>query len=750
MLCVLELFEQWTYGLLPLTHGGAIHQAILHHGNAMDIRTPVVLFLTLFLGGVTWAGEVRLKSGTVTTSDESTAKFFAALQASAADALHGVATLARYPTNDERKALEGAGFTLLSPLQDASYRVRVDKKRLDITAIRSSPLKPLLAELTAANRLEPGLAAGRYERFSVAIPREGQANYVLNKDGSVNVTVRTYPSVADDLARKVLAAHAPTRLEKQGRDSWIVTIDRNALKRLAGEDIVQWIDNGPPFFMRENNKTRHHTNVDAVQNFMNGAIPPKGLGGRNIQVGIFELGLDRTHPDFSGRVLHDSAFGPDTHATYIAGIVGSSGQMSATSNSCGSGCAFQWRGMAPLAKLIDINRDVPFGPNGASAEVNLRYIDTFGMDLSNHSYGVNHEGVYDNSTHDRDQVIRGDAVFGNRRVPPRLHVYSAGNHASYFGITKQMKNGLVVGSWWVRGMEQAPFIDPDSSRGPAQDGRIKPDIVAPGAFVRSTWCCSNPPELYHTTGGSSAAAAATSGAIALVLEKYAKTFAVNLDTHPPRPSTLRGLMIHTARDRSLASEDSDTPTPTPTPGPDFTIGWGLIDAKAAVSAVARGRIIEGTVAQTCDVVTYTFKMPKGVSGPVRLTLAWDDVAADTDLPDSAPKLVNDLDLVVIDPAGERHWPWQLDQTFFDSSGKQVADGTCSQPLRVRRQFLPGANPTTSMPAAVRGPDHLNNVEVVDINGPLRPGTWTIQVLAFNVPQGPQSYSLIGGRRLTRK
>ena len=38
-------------------------------------------------------------------------------------------------------------------------------------------------------------------------------------------------------------------------------------------------------------------------------------------------------------------------------------------------------------------------------------------------------------------------------------------------------------------------------------------------------------------------------------------------------------------------------------------------------------------------------------------------------------------------------------------------------------------------------DHLNNVEVVD--APFRPGKWQVQVSGFNIPQGPQSFSLVG-------
>src|SRR5262249_27877400 len=150
-----------------------------------------------------------------------------------------------------------------------------------------------------------------------------------------------------------------------------------------------------------------------------------------------------------------------------------------------------------------------------------------------------------------------------------LHVTSAGNLGitynhknapSYFTLNKQLKNALVVGNW--DGIAWQPGIE--SSRGPTRDGRIKPDVMAPGQTIRSTWFCSeedkdarpgrdqckqSPVPLYELDSGTSQAAAATTGALALVLEQYKITYGVNLDERPPLPSTLRALMIHTASNR---------------------------------------------------------------------------------------------------------------------------------------------------------------------------------------------------------
>jgi hypothetical protein len=93
---------------------------------------------------------------------------------------------------------------------------------------------------------------------------------------------------------------------------------------------------------------------------------------------------------------------------------------------------------------------------------------------------------------------------------------------------------------------------------------------------------------------------------------------------------------------------------------------------------------------------------------VRATLVWDDPAAASG---ASRQLVNDLDLVAIDPDGSTHSPWVLDS----------------------------ANPSA---AAALGADHTNNVEQVWVGAPYTAGTWSFRVVGGSVPKGPQTYSLV--------
>ncbi len=699
--------------------------------------------VALVVASFSLQAQIELKSGTVALTPATTNEFFSALEATPDGVLHGLAGFSRHPSRADRKFLEAFGVTVLDPLHRTVYRVRV-RRPADAGALTIGPLKAVFARLRPEDRLEPKLK--------------------LVPDEWIELTVRIHRGVTEAEARTLLGKYQKPleTLQKQSDETWLVLVNSLSLPALGGEDRVLWI-NATPSFFEESDKTRAAIGANAVQNLDPKTGRIRGRGGRGVQVGVFDFGIDETHGDFSPRrvVRNDAAM--NRHATHVAGIIGGNGAMSTRVDSCGidnrdmarsDRSAYQWRGIAPLAELIDIPQMPPRGRNGANAATHRHYIEKHGMDVSNHSYIFNENGTYDNGNLTRDQIIRGDATADGIPVRARLQVTSAGNKGWFFSLSKQLKNALVVGNWDL----ERNRIAGSSSLGPASDGRIKPDVVAPGtSVIASGFCsdtalrcrdpgplCSSAPGLiqrqnhYRSATGSSVSAAVTTGAIALLLEQYAITYKVDLDHRPPLPASVRGVMIHTARDSSAASGG-----PQPAVGPDFVTGWGLIDADAAVKIVKEKRIEEGgAVTGTCEKLQYYFDVKPGAKGPIRVTLAWDDVAADPALPDSAPKLVNDLDLVVIDPQGTSHLPWQLDQRIAYASGSYQ----CGSAISVGRQLTaPPANDGTAVfgPAAAPGRDHLNNVEVVDISGTPTVGTWKVVVTGFNIPQGPQRFSLIG-------
>ena len=151
-----------------------------------------------------------------------------------------------------------------------------------------------------------------------------------------------------------------------------------------------------------------------------------------------------------------------------------------------------------------------------------------------------------------------------------------------------------------------------SSWGPTDDGRIKPDVVANGENVYSTFSTSN--TAYGTYSGTSMATPNACGSAALLIQYFSQQF----PGQAMRASTLKALLIHTADDRGNA-------------GPDYQFGWGLINVKAAADLIkayhdAPGclRMTESRINTTTTLRTHSFTWD-GVS-PIRATLVWTDPA----------------------------------------------------------------------------------------------------------------------------
>jgi subtilisin family serine protease len=234
-----------------------------------------------------------------------------------------------------------------------------------------------------------------------------------------------------------------------------------------------------------------------------------GLDGSGQVVAVADGGLDRDNCyfrdvdgdeesifggswDMSKRkiVNYDDTFGDRQeisrgHGTYVSGII--AGRKSSNGIDDEVGYA---DGVATGAKLSFFDMEV--GDAGIQDPGVSRLFESFynggsGAKVMNGSWGRSYGGVYTSFCRDWDSLLRS-------KYPDVLFVVSAGNTGigaveASIQNPADCKNAMAVGATLsfgrdIRSKEKGiEYLADYSSRGPSADGRIKPDIVAPGHFI---------------------------------------------------------------------------------------------------------------------------------------------------------------------------------------------------------------------------------------------------------------------------
>lgn len=346
------------------------------------------------------------------------------------------------------------------------------------------------------------------------------------------------------------------------------------------------------------------------------------LNGDGMFVSVKENPFDKTDIDFAGRMIDTAAIGAvvDNHATTMTSIIAGGG------NSSPNALGVAWKAQLYSASFLSLLPD-----NGTTLTNNKVYVQ-------NHSYGVGFiENKYGNEAKAYDQQ--------GIDFPQLLHVFSIGNvgnqadtttGATYQGITgfanmtgqfKTSKNTLSVGE-----IDTSAVVTLFSSRGPAYDGRIKPELVAYGG------------------SGTSETAALVSGISLLVQQAYQTKHG-----QIPPAALVKSLLINSADDLGRAAVD-------------FEYGFGSVDALGAINSIEQSRFATETLTQTNDVKTFKITVPANAKH-LKVTLVWHDPAAAIN---NTKALVNDLDLTVTKTSGGTTWkPWVLN-TFAHKDSLQLA------------------------------------------------------------------------------
>lgn len=475
--------------------------------------------------------------------------------------------------------------------------------------------------------------------------------------------------IQEYLQRNFQTQFLETSLVKLNRIT--IEIPLTQVKQLAQAPWVEAIDFMSPKDVLYNYQGRNKHGVNYL-------FSTRGLDGTGVAVGVGDGGYVAPHTDLTPRIINKSGSiisGFGNHGDHVAGTVGGNGNKNPIH-----------AGMAPKATIIT---------NQASAIWSNTddYWADHHMIGSNNSYGTSavcSGGDYVSDSRSLDQIMN--------TYPYVLHAFAASNDGSdvcspyssgYNTVPdgdQVAKNVLTVGALSANNFTGLAGF---SSRGPAGDGRVKPEICAAGTGVTSTVPTNN----YGTKQGTSMANPHITGMITLLYQRYRQ---LNSGADP-EAALVKALMCNSADDLGNSQVD-------------YRYGYGGVNMRRALEDMEAGNYLSATV-DNGNTNTHNIVVPAGTTG-LRVMLYWSDPHASSG---ANPALVNNLDVRVIDPSATTWLPWVLD-----------------------------ADPANVGNNAVRAVDNLNNIEQVTMwnSAGLTTGTYTIEVEGFDVPMGPQKYYIV--------
>lgn len=476
-----------------------------------------------------------------------------------------------------------------------------------------------------------------------------------------------------------------------------------------------------------------------------------GLTGAGQIVGVADTGLDSAHGDFRNRVRQVFALGrpgqsddPHGHGTHVAGTILGDGataglNMDGTRRNVG---------LAPGAELVMQSLlDANNGLGGLPLELDTLFQQAYdaGARIHNNSWGASVGSHYTVDSLEVDRFVH--------EHPDMLVVIAAGNEGTgdptfvvppgfvdelSIGAPATSKNALVVGAScsttaasavgrlaagmaWARRFPVPPVsnqpvsgnateVAPFSSRGPCTDGRVKPDVVAPGTDIRSSRSSAAPdrnywgidadaPATHAYMGGTSMAAPVVAGLAALVREWYGREGHAS-----PSAALLKATLVNGTQYLNGPFASAQHPVL-----PNYHQGFGRVDLLGSIPNDQRPALRLSYVDTLRGDATafatggqrrrWSVQVAAGES--LRMCLAW------TDPPGRAIQNVLHLTVDGPGPTGQL-LKWTGNTDLPDKKGPM---------------------------------DNTNNVQVVRIEAPV-PGTYTIVVASKQIVKPVQHFALV--------
>ncbi len=559
------------------------------------------------------------------------------------------------PTQEKMKWLQSQGIQILDYMPEKAYFAEIPTT-IDFTILRQNGVVAILG-INLSMKQSKELVTEEYPQWAVNGSR-------------IKLSVTGYKNTLSSDVEKAIIAEGFQIFENQGQyQHWLVEGPISKIKNLTQIPALQYVECVSKPGEKEDTEARALHRSSPINNKFNPVA--RKFNGSGVTVALGDDGIVGPHIDFTGRLTNVATTNTGTHGDMCAGIIGGAGNLDSRA-----------AGMADGAQIIN------YSINGYAQVVNApQNFTTTGQVISTTSYSQTCNGGY---TADARTI---DLQMGaNQQL---MHVFSGGNQGqnncnygagtgwgTITGGYKASKHVMAAGNTTYLGV-----IDPTSSRGPSADGRIKPDICANGTNQIST----DPNNTYAPGGGTSAASPGIAGITAQLYQAYRE---FNGGRNAPG-ALLKAVLLNTAED--LGNR-----------GPDYTYGFGRVNAYRALKALEQRTYIDSFLVQG-DSINHSIVVPAGTR-QVKLMCYWPDTAG---VGNATKALVNDIDF------------------------KAVNNGITHLPL----VLTPARNAAILNALAVPGRDTLNNAEQIVIDNPVA-GPIQLQIKGTSIPMGPQRYILV--------
>lgn len=674
-------------------------------------------------------------------------------------AVNTILQMEKQITSLQKATLRNLGITVEGGGVGNTYSVSVDEG-VDVSQALQNVGSTIIDGrlITTRDKLLSNIV-NNYESFAQISASTKQVPLFVDVSRSVQTPAQRRSFKA---SLKAAGAH---HIEDVTSQTLLIRADLEDITAIAELSDVLAIDGGPlPFLplavIPSAEKVFKAIKLDKKQAFLfteAAKEPTAKYDGSGTRIAIFDDGIDEMNMDFRSFDNFSLRIAPNRvelqqHGTTVAAIAAGNGANSTKDPTLPK---YGTRGVAFRATLGDhpsYGLSYLTDPDDVSSSDVDDFITTFRgqienairsekSDVSNHSY-IETLREYSRFSAKVDTFIAGvDENLIPTSLVARPQVWAAGNNGTelaesstltygkrkgYYSIFTQAKNSISVGSVDVEA-NQAEISNeyvPSafSSRGPTFDGRIKPDLVAPGCIETDRSYILSPVlsyQNYKNVGcGTSYAAPVVSGVIALMSQAMRLA---GRDVFNVRPSSYKALLIHGAVDLKQAVPPPHSPEREPLvygEGPDFVTGFGMLNAETSISlAESPNQWLEASITPTARSKTWCFTVPADAK-KLRLTTAWDDPPNDQLVPANfaTPLLRHDIDITARPLNGDNAsvaLPWVVAAPpgLTDLNAIDAGD---PDPIGVANVQL-----------ATKGDDDVNTVEVIDVKLP-KTGRWEVK------------------------